>query len=92
MDEETRLTITVPAGAYEELIVRDAEHVTFINALLESAKLSYNHKELSFDDGLINTMLKTLQRYAYNSRLEELQGEYKATLCAAVPDSTTIKV
>ena len=83
MDEETRLTITVPAGAYEDLIARDAEHVTFINALLESAKLSYNRKELSFDDGLINTMLKILQRFSYNARLAELQRE-----C----DSTTIKV
>ena len=83
MDEKDERTITVPFWEYSDLATRDVEHVTFINVLLESAKLSYNRKELSFDDAIINTMIKTLQRYAYNAKLEELQRDY---------DSTTIKV
>ena len=92
MDEKNERTITVPFWEYSDLATRDVEHTTFINALLESAKLSYNRKELSFDDAIINTMIKTLQRFAYNSRLAELQREREETLCDAVPDSTTIKV
>lgn len=82
-ENENRITVAVPVEDYADLIARDVEHATLVDVLFESARLSYNRKDLSFNDEIINMMLKTFENYRYRTRLEELQSE-----C----DSTTIKV
>lgn len=89
---EPKLTVAVSVDDYARFIERETKLEVLIDVLLEIAQLNFNRKALRFDDDTICMMLKSMIGYRYEEKLEELQCEYKESLCAAVPDSTTIKV
>lgn len=90
MDDNTLATISTVE--YCNLARTSANYRTLTKAILNSAKLAYDSKSLRFDDEIICALLKVMEGYDYEDKLQELQREREETLCAAVPDSTTIKV
>lgn len=91
MDEKTNV-VTIEVDEYDSLVETETKYEILTRSMLKSAQLAFDRKSLRFDDELICTLLKVMLDYLYDSKLEELQRERKETLCAAEPDSTTIKV
>lgn len=90
--DEMKFTVAVPVDDYARLVENETKLEVLTDVLLETAQLSFNRKALRFDDDTICTLLKTMTGYRYEVRLKDLQREREDTLCAAEPDSTTIKV
>lgn len=89
---DPKLTVAVPVDDYARFIEHETKLEVLIDVLLETAQLNFNRKALRFDDDTICMLLKSMIGYRYEGKLEELQREREETLCAAEPDSTTIKV
>lgn len=89
---ENNSVVTIKTYQYDSLVGTETKYDILTSSMLESAQLAFDRKSLRFDDEMICTLLKAMLGYTYDSKLEELQREYKESLCAAEPDSTTIKV
>lgn len=89
---ENNNAVTIEVDQYDSLVETETKYEILTRSMLKSAQLAFDRKSLRFDDEIICTLLKVMLGYTYDSKLEELQCEYKESLCAATPDSTTIKV
>lgn len=70
--------ISIPVSEYLELKMKERDLNILVGAITETLSLGYDKKSLKVYDGskelIINTF-KTLYRYIYDTRLEELQQE-----------------
>ena len=70
--------ISIPVSEYLELKMKERDLNILVGAITETLSLDYDKKSLKVYDGskelIINTF-KTLYRYIYDTRLEELQQE-----------------
>lgn len=89
---ENNSVVTIETDQYDSLVATETKFDILTDSMLESAQLAFDRKSLRFDDEIICTLLKVMLNYRYDAKLEELQREREDTLCAAEPDSTTIKV
>lgn len=82
--------VVVATERYEELLGAERTFELFKAMLLDTAELSWNNKDLRFDDELLNTLLKMESPYSWNSKLNKLRIE--KGLGAESPDTVTITV
>lgn len=77
-NEEEKQNINIPLSEYLVLKIKERDLNIVINAITETLSLDYDKKSLKVYDGskelIINTF-KTLYRYIYDAKLEELQQE-----------------
>lgn len=70
--------INISLEEYNELNNVDVKSNIFITAIENAARLDYTGKKLSFDDSVIDTILKILYPGVYNRTLSRLQEQKAA--------------
>ena len=77
-NEKDTLFVQVPLHRYEDLVTKEGEHEALMSVLLETAKLDYRGKDLTFDDDVVKAAVKRSNSYFYNSTLQRLHEAAKA--------------
>lgn len=73
--DNTRDVANIGAAEYAEVVSQAAEYRLFTEALIESAELAYNNKDLTFTSSVISTLLRAACPQAYKWRVERLRKE-----------------
>lgn len=73
MPTENRDVAIIGAAEYAEVVSQAAEYRFFTEALIESAELAYNNKDLTFTSSDISALLRAACPQAYKWKVEELR-------------------
>ena len=70
-----KITVEIPKEEYRTLVEESLILDTLVHGLLKSATLSWNKKNLMYDDQSVSTLLAVLVPSSYGTRLADLQKE-----------------
>lgn len=73
MDEENRIFVKADIERYEQLITTEEDYNLLVSVLLETARLSYDKKELIFCDSSIMSIMRAVAPYGVQRRIAELK-------------------